>query len=216
MFGFTRKTEFEDKIIKELNSIKNTVNEWKNTRNEKENLQEEFHQQELRQKKQQNMLEELLELADETTESVEKCNDMLEKIHRNHTDTDQEQKLIDIIMMYDEYLTQSQTLLASQKVQTENDVTQTENSASEHVLNQQELVQKSLDRYLMAGQLGRIYGDDQPVQLDQMQVIQIEKTQDETLDNIVKQTVVPGWIYKGNVTKKAKVIVWKYREDTDE
>lgn len=157
-----------------------------------------LHQLETRLKRQENMVEELLEQQDEQQEELQKIRGYLEE--KRLEDLKQEQNLLAVIMQYEEYMVQNRACLE-------------QIAQGETWQKQWDLLERSLKNCLEAGRLEKIQGEHQPVDLNRMEVLQVELVSDPQKENRVKQTVIPGWIYKGNVVQKAKVVAYRYKEE---
>ncbi|MDD2960328.1 MAG: nucleotide exchange factor GrpE [Lachnospiraceae bacterium] len=180
--------------------------------------QEQMQQMEKRLRKQEAMLEDLLdqleevqnqfkELKEDRSAEQEKMqylqeNEKLKQTLQNsqNENREQEKKLLEIIAAYDEYLRR---------------IGADRSDRTEESDRQWDLVFQVLDQHLEAGQLKRIDGKGQMVDFETMMVLQAVETDYPDKKNRVKETVIPGWIYKGNVLQKAKVIAYRASLQTD-
>ncbi len=194
MFGFKKKDSSlpgNEEILSAISRLESDINE-----NSASVLAERL---EVRQRKQENMLEETLELLDGCGENLEALKETQETIMLQKEQ--EKQSLLDVIMLYGEYMEQLRQNISKSS------------GSSSQWDRQWDIMEISLKRMREKAGISMIMDDKEPADPERVQVVKQEWTSDPEKHNYVYETVVPGWIYSGKVIQKAKVIVYKYGEE---
>lgn len=194
MFGFKKRDQSHqdsEKILAAISRLEQSVSETSASI-----LAERL---EVRQRKQENMLEEALELLDGCGENLETLNESQKSLV--HQKEQEKQNLLEVIMLYGEYMEQLRQNMSKSEVS---------NSGWDR---QWEVMEISLRRIREKAGVSMIMDDGEPADPERVQVVKQERTMDQEKHNYVHKTVVPGWLYKGIIIQKAKVIVYKYGEE---
>jgi len=154
---------------------------------------------ESRQKKQGNMLEEALELLDCCTEIFSERNKKEEMQWRQAGQ--QENNLLELIMTYGEYMENLRSYMKEQPF------------FGEEWNSQWKLMEISLKRTEEKCGIARIQDEGELADPSRVEIIKKKTCPGMEKHNYVEKIIIPGWIYKGTVIKKAKAVVWQYEEE---
>ncbi|MFA9466248.1 MAG: hypothetical protein ACERKN_18430 [Velocimicrobium sp.] len=77
-------------------------------------------------------------------------------------------------------------------------------------------MRKQVSNRMKTMDLIRIDDSNVPVDFKVHEIVSVERTIQFELQGMVHDIIVPGWIYKGEVLKKAKIIAYKLQEGTNE
>ncbi|MDR1548939.1 MAG: nucleotide exchange factor GrpE [Hungatella sp.] len=151
---------------------------------------------ESRQKKQENMLEEALELLDCCTETLSERNKKEETQWRQAGQ--RENDLLELIMTYGEYMENLRFYMKDQSF------------FGEEWDSQWKMMELSLKRTEEKCGIARIQDEGEPADPSRVEIIKKKTCPDVENHNHVGEIIIPGWIYKGTVIKKAKAVIWQY------
>lgn len=194
MFGIgNRQRKDNEKLLISLERLEKTVKEV--------SAKEEAEKISGRQKKQENMLEEILGLVDEYGAGLSKLAESREK-ERNQSEK-QEEKLLDLIMLYEEYLRNIQAFGSK------NDKWQQDMQENWSILH------LSVKRLREQCGLIEIADDGTEALPERDEVVEQRAVSEKSLHNHVAETIISGWIYKGRIIRKAKVIIYKFMEENN-
>lgn len=167
-----------------------------------ESVKDNIAQIETRQKKQENMLEESLDLLDECQESMRGLKEVEEE--RQKQAEESEKKLLQLIMTYGESMNRISSDISGNE------------QLDPGWKQQMELTQMMLKRAMEEVGISMISDEGLPADPARVQVVDQELCSEREKHNCVKSTVIPGWIYGGRILKKAKVSVYKYQEELED
>lgn len=181
-------------------------------KNKNETLEALFLKQEERQSAQWN---EAMEMMQKILQKQKKQDSVIEGIYETieeHTDAfseykekkSKEDKLLAFIMEYDEGMYQMRKMLQVAKV---------EETGWESSVEQ---IRKQLKAKVL--EVGLVCMDEtgERVNYQLQELVGVVPTNQQELHGIIQEIIVPGWIYQGELLKKAKVMAYKYEGDTQE
>lgn len=213
MFGLKKRKRNDLKTQMELQAALKSLEQLVVNCVREESVKDSVARVENRLKKQEGILEETLELLDG-------CQTGLEKLHgeqqtEKQQTEEQEEGLLELVMMYGEYMENLYRLMP------------VGGGIDPEWQEQWTLMRTALDRAMMECGVEMIRTDRrqdnqqdsqpavplQPADPSKIVVVKTERTSDPQCHNCVAETVIPGWIYQGRVVKKARVVIYKYEED---
>lgn len=150
--------------------------------------------------KQNVMLEELIEIAEENKEEKHKLEITLDKEH------EEKEKLLKLIMQYQEYM---DLIILNIR---ESYHTNNEQDDSGRWLAQLDLVNSDLNNTMSLLGMEKISSVKVKVNTGLHEIIEVAETKDPAASETVLKILVPGCIYNGVVLRKAKIIASIYNE----